>query len=147
MPTYTVFAPAGQLSSEQKRFIAGEITRTHSEVTGAPAFFAQVLFVDIAGGNWFVGGAALDSNQVYIHGHIRGGRCAEMKRSLIVGLRDALASGAGVPTNRVWAYISELPPAHMMEYGHVLPEPGGEAAWLEALPPADRAMMESAGPG
>lgn len=145
MPTYTVLAPAGRLSSEQKRAIAEEVTRTHNEVTGAPAFFAQVLFVDIEDGNWFVGGAALDSNQIYIHGHIRGGRSTEMKRALVLGLRDALASGAGLPASGVWSYIVELPPAHMVEYGHVLPEPGGEAVWLQGLPPEDRARMESFG--
>ncbi len=147
MPTYTVIAPAGQLSSEQKKAIAGDVTRTHSEVTGAPAFFVQVLFVDIADGNWFVGGTALVSNQIYIHGNIRGGRSAKMKHTLVLRLRDALASGAGLPTSRVWSYIVELPPANMVEYGHVLPEPGAEAAWLEGLPPDDRAMMESVGPG
>ena len=147
MPTYTVYVPAGFLSSEQRSVIAGEVTRTHNDVTGAPALFAQVLFVDIADGSWFVGAAALESGQIYIHGHVRGGRCAEMKRRLVLGLRDALASGAGLPTNRVWSCIAELPPAQMMEYGHVLPEPGGEAAWLQALPPEDRAMMESAGRG
>lgn len=142
MPTYTVMAPSGQLSSEQKRAIAEKVTRIHSEVTGAPSFFAQVLFVDIADGNWFVGGAALDSKQIYVHGHIRGGRSTEVKRALILGIRDALASGAGLPTSRVWSYIVELPPAHMIEFGHVLPEPGAEAVWLQNLPPEDRALIE-----
>ena len=147
MPTYIVFAPAGQFSSEQKKTIAEKVTRTHSEVTGAPSFFAQVMFVDIADGNWFIGGAPLESDQVYIHGHIRGGRSAEMKRDLVIGLRDALAEGAEVSSSRVWSYIVELPPAHMVEYGHVLPEPGKEAAWMEGLPPEDRALMKSVGSG
>ena len=143
MPTYTVFAPAGQLSSEQKRTIADNVTRTHNEITGAPSFFAQVVFVDVAHGNWFMGGRPLDSKQIYIHGHVRGGRSAKMKRKLILALRDALAEGAGVPSSRVWSYIVELPAAHMVEYGHVLPEPGEEAAWLDGLPPEDRALMKS----
>ena len=29
----------------------------------------------------------------------------------------------------------------MVEFGHVLPEPGGEREWLEALPPALRASL------
>ena len=147
MPTYTVLAPAGQLSSQQKKTIAEKVTRTHNEVTGAPSFFAQVVFVDIADGNWFIGGAPLQSDQIYIHGHIRGGRSAGMKRDLVVGLRDALAEGAEVPSSQVWSYIVELPPANMVEYGHVLPEPGEEAAWMEELPPEDRALMKSFGPG
>ncbi|UCH46939.1 MAG: tautomerase family protein [Betaproteobacteria bacterium] len=146
MPTYTVLAPAGQLSGQQKRTIAENLTRTHNQITGAPLFFAQVVFVDIADGNWFMGGTPLESDQIYIHGHIRGGRSAEMKRKLVLGLRDALAKGAALPTSRVWTYIVELPPAHMVEFGHVLPEPGEEATWLAGLPPEDRALIESFGP-
>ena len=142
MPTYTIHAPAAQLSNEQKKSIAGKVTRTHNKVTGAPTFFAQVIFVDVADGNWFMGGAPLKAEQIYICGHIRGGRPDEMKRDLLLGLRDALAEGAGLPTGRVWSYLVELPPAQMVEYGHVLPNPGEEASWLAALPSEERAIME-----
>jgi hypothetical protein len=33
----------------------------------------------------------------------------------------------------------------MAEYGHILPEPGGEQAWLDGLPAEDRAYMQSVG--
>jgi hypothetical protein len=36
----------GRLTSEQKSKIASEITGIHAEVTGAPGFFAQVIFED-----------------------------------------------------------------------------------------------------
>lgn len=147
MPTYTVLTPAGQLSTAQKKTVANKVTRTHNQVTGAPTFFAQVVFVDVPEGNWFIGGAPLDARQIHVCGHIRGGRSAKMKRDLVIGLRDALAEGAEVPTSRVWSYIVELPPAHMVEYGHFLPEPGKEAAWMEGLPPEDRALMKSVGRG
>jgi phenylpyruvate tautomerase PptA (4-oxalocrotonate tautomerase family) len=41
MPTYFCTSTNGRLTSEQKSRIAGEITRIHAEVTGAPGFFAQ----------------------------------------------------------------------------------------------------------
>lgn len=145
MPTYVVSAPAGLLTSDQKKTIAREVTRTHNAVTGAQSFFAQVMFVDVDDGNWFVGGAPMADRQVFIQGHIRGGRPAAMKHALVTGLRDALAVAAGLPATRVWSYIVELPPSQMVEYGHVLPEPGGEAAWLAGLPAADRAAMEAVG--
>jgi hypothetical protein len=44
----------------------------------------------------------------------------------------------------VWVYLSEIPAAAMVEFGHVLPEAGQEAAWTEALPAADREHMEAA---
>jgi hypothetical protein len=33
----------------------------------------------------------------------------------------------------------------MAEYGHVLPEPGDEAAWLAGLPSEDREFMKATG--
>ena len=56
MPTYFCMSTNGRLTSEQKNKIAGEITRIHAEVTGAPSFFAQVIFNDVQPGScsWVV---------------------------------------------------------------------------------------------
>ncbi len=48
MPTYFCTTLEGRLTAEQKRKIAGEITRVHCEVTGAPRFFAQVIFQEVS---------------------------------------------------------------------------------------------------
>lgn len=145
MPTYTVFAPAGLLSSTQKAEIARNVTRVHSEVTGAQTFFAQVVFHDAPAGSWFMGGVPLDGEQIYMCGHIRGGRPKEMKSKLVLSLRDVLCEGAGVGKAKVWAYLVELPPSHMVEYGYQLPEPGQESAWLADMPREDREMLEAIG--
>jgi phenylpyruvate tautomerase PptA (4-oxalocrotonate tautomerase family) len=147
MPTYTVTVPRGQLSALQKSRIAQEITRVHSETTGAPSYFAQVIFSEIDEGNYFVGGSPLAHRQVFVHGQIRGGRTAENKSALISSLLDAVASAASVPRTSVWIYIVDLQARQMVEFGHVLPEPGGEQAWTAALPPSDREMMQAIGPG
>jgi hypothetical protein len=39
MPTYFCTTLEGRLTADQKSNIAGEITRIHCEVTGAPSFF------------------------------------------------------------------------------------------------------------
>jgi len=145
MPTYTVSTSAGLLTVPQKQAIATAITRVHSEVTGAQAFFAQVMFVETAPGDWFIGGAPMTERQIFVQGQIRGGRTAAMKHALITGLCDALANASRLPTSRVWCYLIELPPSQMIEYGHVLPEPGGEAAWLASLPEEDRVVMRAVG--
>ncbi len=145
MPTYTVHAPAGTLTAEQKQRIAKEITRVHNETTGAQTFFAQVLFADVAPGNWFMGGAPLLDKQMFVHGQIRGGRSLELKQTLLNRILDVTTEASGFRRNQTWAYIVELPPALMAEYGHILPEPGAEAAWLSALPAEDRAFMEMIG--
>jgi phenylpyruvate tautomerase PptA (4-oxalocrotonate tautomerase family) len=145
MPTYTVHAPSGRLSAAQKAELARDITRVHQEATGAPGFLAQVLFVDVSPKNWFVGGAPPGTDQIFLHGQVRAGRPPELKRALLLRLVELLANVAGCPKAHVWVYLTELPAAQMVEYGHELPEPGGEAAWLDGLPAADRARIESTG--
>jgi phenylpyruvate tautomerase PptA (4-oxalocrotonate tautomerase family) len=142
MPTYRVVAASGLLSAEKKQHIAQAITRVHNRVTGAQTFFAQVIFTNVAAGDHFVGGAPLQGDHVFVHGHIRAGRGAELKRQLLLDVVAAVASAGTIAPNRIWAYITELPPGQMAEYGHLLPEPGGEAAWLSSLPAGDRALME-----
>ena len=144
MPTYSVYAPAGRLSDVQRRRIASEITRVHGEATGAQGFFAQVIFVDVQPGYWFVGGA-MAGEQIFIHGQIRAGRSPDVKKKLLTELLDVVCQSASFTKSSTWGYIVELPPAQMAEYGHILPEPGSEAQWLMALPAEDKALMESIG--
>lgn len=145
MPTYTVHAPAGRLSDVQRQRIASAITRVHSEATGAQAFFAQVMFVEVHADRWFVGGVPLAGDQIFVHGQIRAGRTADVKKKLLTELVDAVSSAASLSKNLTWAYIVELPPSQMAEYGHILPEPGTESQWLSGLPVEDRSLMESIG--
>ena len=145
MPTYTVHAPAGRLSDVQRQRIASAITRVHSEATGAQAFFAQVMFVEVRADRWFVGGVPLAGDQIFVHGQIRAGRTADVKKKLLTELVDAVSSAASLSKNLTWAYIVELPPSQMAEYGHILPEPGTESQWLSGLPVEDRSLMESIG--
>lgn len=145
MPTYHCAAPANVLDAARKAAIANAITRVHSEVTGAPGFFAEVIFRDVPAGDWFVGGEPLEGDQIFVHGNIRAGRSAEIRHELISRLAGAVATAAGVPVGAMWIYISELPSRAMMEFGHVLPEPGEETSWTAALPEEDRAHMEAIG--
>ncbi len=145
MPTYTCIVPAGRLSDDQKARIAAEITRVHNEVTGAATFFAQVIFQEITAGNYFVGGKPLSSDQIFINGQIRAGRSAIDRTRLLRGLHACVATAADAEATSVWVYITDLPARDMIEYGHVLPEPGQETTWLDALPPDDRARMRSTG--
>jgi phenylpyruvate tautomerase PptA (4-oxalocrotonate tautomerase family) len=146
MPTYTVTTLEGCLDDAKRSKIAREITRVHNETTGAPTYFAQVIFVEIAPGKYFVGGMPLHGQQVFVNGQIRAGRSAESKDALISQMLAAVAKAATLPNNNIWVYISDLIPRQMAEFGHVLPEPGREAEWAASLPAEDRARMESFGP-
>jgi phenylpyruvate tautomerase PptA (4-oxalocrotonate tautomerase family) len=48
MPTYACSAAAGRLTPAQKLEIVQSITAIHHEETGAPRYFVQVIFYDIA---------------------------------------------------------------------------------------------------
>lgn len=141
MPTYQLTVPANRLSREQKARAAAEITRVHNEVTGAATFFAQVIFQEVPEGSYFVGGRMLADDQLFLHGQIRAGRSAPDRRRLLLALRDAVALVADAEPVSVWVYLVDLPARDMIEYGHILPEPGDEASWMECLPIADRKRM------
>jgi phenylpyruvate tautomerase PptA (4-oxalocrotonate tautomerase family) len=146
MPTYFCTSAKGRLTAEQKSKIAGEITRIHAEVTGAPGFFAQVIFNDAQPGDWFMGGAPLKHDHIFVYGHIRAGRAAADKTRMIKLMADAVASAAHAESARaVWVYLNELPPRQMIEFGHVLPEPGDELVWTASLSEQDRTFMQSIG--
>jgi hypothetical protein len=40
----------------------------------------------------------------------------------------------GISEQMVWVYISDTPAHGLLEFGNVLPEPGGEALWLASQP-------------
>lgn len=143
MPTYVCTAIAGQLSPAHKADIAAAITRIHHEVTGAPAHFAQVVFREAVSGDIFIGGAPLRHQHLFVHGHIRDGRSAVDKSALIGELTRVLPGLAGIAHTGIWIYLAELPARQMVEFGHVLPAAGDEAAWSQSLPAEDRAFMES----
>jgi phenylpyruvate tautomerase PptA (4-oxalocrotonate tautomerase family) len=145
MPTYTVTTATNRLTPRQKCRIAQDITRIHKAVTGAPAFFVQVLFADIDPANHFLGGKPLQHDLLFLHGHIRAGRTSEQKQDLLLQLVAALAEAAAAPKNAIWIYLNELPPSQMAEFGHPLPQPGAEADWLQNLPPEDRGLLERIG--
>ena len=59
-------------------------------------------------------------------------------------MAEAVALAAQVESARaIWVYLNELSPRQMIEFGHVLPEPGDEPVWTAALPETDRAFMQS----
>jgi phenylpyruvate tautomerase PptA (4-oxalocrotonate tautomerase family) len=145
MPTYHCVAADGLLGSPAKAAIAQAITRAHAEVTGAPPHFAQVVFQSVAAGDHYMGGEPLSHDHVFVDGHIRAGRSALDRAALIDRLVRDVARAASLPAFAIWVYIHELPAPAMAEFGHVLPEPGGETAWIESLSPAERQRMQTIG--
>ena len=143
MPTYIVSSTTGLLSDQDRAVIAREITRAHTGATGAQGFFAQVIFSDIPSGYHFMGGARIETGQIFVHGHIRAGRTPEQRAELLADILQSVERVTNLQRRFLWAYISELPPGNMIEYGRVLPQPGAEREWFAALPEEEREYLLS----
>ena len=146
MPTYIVTAPQGRLLTAQKSMLAEAITRVHCDITGAPSYFAQVIFYDVPEGNYFVGGKALEGlDHVYLHGTIRAGRDATTKEHMLVELMKVVSKSAQLEEHCVQVYLSEIPARQVLEFGKILPLPGEEVAWFDSIPEPTRSRLMALG--
>ena len=141
MPTYTVTVANLSLSPQQKSQIAEAITAAHNAQTGAPRFFAQVLFYVANEGDHFVGGSVNTGPQVYVHGLVREGRSIEIKQALMSQMLEEIAHIVNIKGEDVWIYLQDIPAPQMIEFGRFLPAPGEEAEWEKGMSQEKRASL------
>jgi phenylpyruvate tautomerase PptA (4-oxalocrotonate tautomerase family) len=147
MPTYVCYAHRGQITAEQKLEIAAGIARIHSRFTGAPVAYSQCVFCSLEPDEHFIGVQPAHGNGVFVIGHIRADRSSSAKNHILVGIRDLLTRVLTVPESVVWVYLNDLNHTDMIEFGHVLPEPGSEQGWVDALPADLRNELATRGGG
>ena len=133
MPTYIVKTSNLKLKQKIKDKIAKGITITHNKITGANLYFAQVIFEENKKNNHYMGGKIIKNDQIFLHGKIRAGRSSEIKKKLIIELRDSIIINAEIKKDNVWVYLLDLIPSQMIEYGEILPESGEEKSWFKSL--------------
>jgi phenylpyruvate tautomerase PptA (4-oxalocrotonate tautomerase family) len=136
MATYSVNYAGISPTTHQKFTLARAITRIHADVTGAEAYFAQVIFRQLDLHDCFIGGALLDEPHIFLNGQIRQGRSEQMKKQLLVELEVAIQTITALAGHQIWAYIDEIVPGQMIEYGQILPAVGDDGAWFSTLPVA-----------
>lgn len=134
MATYSVYFAGVSLSTHQKYAIAQGITKIHAEVTGAEAYFAQVIFKELDIHDCFIGGVLLDEPHLFLSGQIRSGRSEQTIKQLLVELEISLQTTSKLAGHQIWAYIAEVPPGQMIEYGQILPAVGDDKVWFSTLP-------------
>ena len=135
MPTYTVTHSNFKLQTKTKVKIAKGITRVHNIVTGANTYFAQVIFNKTKNNDHYMGGKKVKEPQLFLHGQIRSGRSAKIKKKLILDLKNTLIKNSKLNEMQIWVYLVDLTPSQMIEYGAILPKSGGEAKWFKNLSP------------
>jgi phenylpyruvate tautomerase PptA (4-oxalocrotonate tautomerase family) len=136
--------PPKTLSEDQKAQIAVAISRRHSEATGAPSFFVQVIVEESESAKRYLGGEPTDDH-IWIRGDIRAGRSEEVRGQLMLNIMRDVSAIASVREEAIWVYLCNLEPTDMVEYGHVLPQPGKEQDWLENLPPSLQTYLKALG--
>src|ERR1700753_2672914 len=101
MPTYVCAVPPKTLSDAQKDQIALAIGQRHSEATGAPAFFVQVVIEESNTTRRYLGGE-LSGAHIWIRGDIRAGRSEQVRSALMLAIMKDVSAIAGVPEASIW---------------------------------------------
>jgi phenylpyruvate tautomerase PptA (4-oxalocrotonate tautomerase family) len=120
MPYYQFHIPADSPSAGLKAEIAAAVTKVHTSVTGAPARYVNVAFIEVPPGNLFAGDEPAAHGRMV--GLIRAGRTPEVKNALIHGLADAWSAVTGEPKDGFALFLQEVPGSMVIEYGETLPE-------------------------
>ena len=123
MPLYNL-ACRKPLAAAARRSVAQAITETHCRVTGAPALFVNVVFLD--------GYPLRAGEEINAIGGVRtgGNRTPEVIARLRASLHEAIARAAGKSGEQVTVSLIGVPSSWVMEGGRVMPEPGAEGEWL-----------------
>ena len=143
MPTYVCAAAAGRLTRDQKTEIVRRITAIHHEETGAPRYFVQVIFHDVAAGSHFVAGRPVPADQIWVRGDIRAGRTDQQKTQMARRIMHDVSKASGAAEETVWVYLCEIPAGNITEYGSLMPLPGSENAWFASLPESLKERLRS----
>ncbi|OWS69444.1 tautomerase family protein [Polynucleobacter campilacus] len=134
MATYSVYFAGLSLTTHQKFTLAQAITKIHADITGAEAYFAQVIFKSLDMHDCFIGGVLLNEPHIFLNGQIRIGRSEQIKKQLLVELEIAIQTTTCLAGHQIWAYIDEITPGQMIEYGQILPAVGDDGVWFSTLP-------------
>ena len=130
MPMYQCMSPAGTLSDSVRAEVAHEITRIHCTNTGAPTSFVHVVLLELPAGAHYTDNK-LDPRTSIINCHVRAGRTIETRQKIMKEISAAWSRLTGQPENQLVINLSEVDPRTVMEFGLVLPAPGGEDAWMK----------------
>lgn len=143
MPTYA-FSTTKELTADQRAKLVESVTSIHQVEATAPRYFVQVVFYKIEPGSMFISGEAASPDHVWVRADIRAGRTREQKARILKRIMRETSAILNVSEQSVWVYVSDIPAEGVLEFGNVLPQPGGEQEWLAGLPAALRQKLSRA---
>ena len=129
MPMYQCQSPVGTLSESVRPEVVKEITRIHCENTGAPSSFVHVVFQDVPAGAHYTDNK-VDLRTSNINCIIRAGRTVAARQQIMKEIAAAWSRLTGQPENQLVIRVFEVNSDTVMEFGLILPAPGGEEAWM-----------------
>ncbi|CAF1209925.1 unnamed protein product [Adineta ricciae] len=127
MPLYVIEHPKVLLTKQQKERVCKEITHIHCTVTGALPALVNVVFHSTDDNVEFINNKP--RHKARIIGHIRAGRSAESKESLISQINNAWMTIVGERCHLIG--VNDVNPENAAEDGIMLPAAGEEMEWLE----------------
>ena len=110
-------------------------------MTGAPRYFVQVIFHDIAPGNNYVAGQSAPSDKMVIRCDTRSGKTNEQKSQMVRRIMKDVARASGAAEDALTVLVCEIPVANIAEYGRVAPAPEEDDGWFSSLPDAMRERL------
>ncbi|HEX3827442.1 MAG TPA: tautomerase family protein [Sporichthyaceae bacterium] len=128
MPIYTCTTTTATLDARSKKDLAAEITRIHAEINHVPSAYINVVFHEVPAENLWTD--SVPAGPLLVKGWVRQGHPAAETTRLALEIADACSRLTGVPKQHVLVVIENSPAHGAVEGGTVLPEPGGEAAWI-----------------
>lgn len=133
MPVYEVLTTEGTLDDDQRGRLAAEIVKAHTEETGGPREFVQVIFPELPAGRSYTAGSVATPH--IIRGQIRAGRPTEVRHAIINRIFSFYSDLTGAAAMEILIAVLDVPAQWAMEGGMIMPEPNSEAegAWFDKL--------------
>ena len=133
MPTYA-FSTAKELTVDQRAKLVESVTSIHQVEANAPRYLVQVIFYEVEPGLLFVSGEVAPLDRIWVRADIRSGRTKEQKARILQRIMRETSEILDISDQSVCVYLTDIPPQGVLEFGSILPEPGGEEQRLASLP-------------
>ncbi|MDM0022798.1 tautomerase family protein [Variovorax saccharolyticus] len=122
MPLYTIVTQAGTIDGSKRESLAVSITNLHVGMSGVPASWVHVVFLEYPSGSAFSAGRS--AAMVSLTLIVRTGRSAEYKQAMLTALWRLLQEATAAPDEQIVIGIQEVAPSQAMEMGLVMPDVG-----------------------